>query len=146
MALFLWKKSYEIGVSEIDMQHRHLVGIINELSDAMMNKVGYRSVPHVLEKLEEYIQLHFTTEEEIMHKLQYPALAEHRQEHLDMTKKVLEFKKRFLKSQELGAAELLDFLCSWLKNHIAVSDKGLGTYILRSGGTQPSTPPEHAKD
>ena len=38
MPLFLWKKNYEIGIAEIDTQHRNLVGIINGLSDAMMNK------------------------------------------------------------------------------------------------------------
>ena len=61
MPLFLWKRSYEIGVAEIDVQHRRLVGFINELSDAMMVKQGHRAVPHVLEELIDYIQLHFTT-------------------------------------------------------------------------------------
>jgi hemerythrin len=66
MPIFLWKKSYEIGIAEIDNQHRNLVGIINELSDAMMNRKGYIIVPKILEKLVDYIQFHFTTEEEIM--------------------------------------------------------------------------------
>ena len=65
MPLFLWKKSYEIGIDEIDNQHRKLVGIINELSDAMMVQKGYKAVPHILEQLTDYIQFHFTTEEEI---------------------------------------------------------------------------------
>ena len=63
MTLFLWKRSYEIGIAEIDMQHRRLVGFINELSDAMMMQQGHRTIPHVIEELVEYIQLHFTTEE-----------------------------------------------------------------------------------
>ena len=49
MPLFLWKKNYEIGIAEIDTQHRNLVGIINGLSNAMMNKKGYVIVPHILE-------------------------------------------------------------------------------------------------
>ena len=40
MPLFLWKKSYEIGIAENDTQHRNLVGIINELPDAMMTQKG----------------------------------------------------------------------------------------------------------
>ena len=89
MPLFLWKKSYEIGIAENDTQHRNLVGIINELSDAMITKKGYIVVPHILEKLEDYIQSHFTTEEEIMRDTKYPALDEHCQEHLAMTTKVI---------------------------------------------------------
>ena len=136
MPLFLWKKSYEIGVAEIDMQHRHLVGIINNLADAMMSKVGYRSVPLVLDELEAYIQLHFTTEEELMHDVNYPALAEHRQEHLGLTRKVLAFKKTYQQDQQFNPVELLDFLCNWLKNHIAVSDKALAKFV-RKGHKQP---------
>ena len=103
MPLFLWKKSYEIGIAEIDTQHRNLVGIINELSDAMMNQKGYKVVPHIIEKLVNYIQLHFTTEEEIMRETKYPDLDEHCQEHLAMTTKVAEFKRNYAMNHETDA-------------------------------------------
>ncbi|GEM_PF-3807631 len=48
------------------MQHRRLVGLINELSDAMMVKRGHMSIQRVLVGLVDYIQVHFTTEEEVM--------------------------------------------------------------------------------
>ena len=48
MLLFLWKKNYEIGIAKIDTQLRNLVGIINGLSDAMMNKKGYVIVTYIL--------------------------------------------------------------------------------------------------
>ena len=129
MPLFLWKKSYEIGIAEIDTQHRNLVGIINELSDAMMNQKGYTVVPHILEKLVDYIQFHFTTEEEIMRETKYPALDEHCQEHLAMTTKVIEFKRDYAKNHEINVVEVLNFLCDWLKEHIVVSDKKLKAHI-----------------
>ncbi|MDG5469228.1 bacteriohemerythrin [Deltaproteobacteria bacterium IMCC39524] len=129
MPLFLWKKSYEIGLTEIDTQHRNLVGIINELSDAMMNQKGYTVVPHILEKLVDYIQFHFTTEEEIMRDTKYPALDEHCQEHLAMTTKVIEFKRAYAKNHEINVVEVLNFLCDWLKEHIVVSDKKLKAHI-----------------
>ncbi len=129
MPLFLWKKSYEIGLAEIDTQHRNLVGIINELSDAMMNQKGYTVVPHILEKLVDYIQFHFTTEEEIMRDTKYPALDEHCQEHLAMTTKVIEFKRAYANNHEINVVEVLNFLCDWLKEHIVVSDKKLKAHI-----------------
>jgi len=131
MPLFLWKRSYEIGVAEIDVQHRRLVGFINELSDAMMVKQGHRAVPHVLEELIDYIQLHFTTEEELMQRVKYPALDEHCQEHLEMTKQILQFKARYYREQDLSPSELLGFLCEWLKVHILDSDKEFGGYQRR---------------
>lgn len=129
MPLFLWKKSYELGIAEIDTQHRNLVGIINELSDAMMNQKGYTVVPHILEKLVDYIQFHFTTEEEIMRDTKYPALDEHCQEHLAMTTKVIEFKRAYANNHEINVVEVLNFLCDWLKEHIVVSDKKLKAHI-----------------
>ena len=129
MPLFLWKKSYEVGIAEIDVQHRRLVGFINELSDAMMVKQGHRAVPHVLEELIDYIQLHFTSEEGLMQEMNYPALDEHCQEHLEMTKQILEFKARYSRDHDLSPSELLAFLCEWLKDHILASDKELGKYL-----------------
>ena len=129
MPIFFWKKSYEIGIDEIDEQHRQLVAIINELSDAMMNRRGYLTVPHILERLGDYIQFHFTNEEEIMRETKYPALDEHCQEHLAMTTKVLEFKRNYSKDHEINASEVLNFLCDWLKEHIVVSDKKLKAHI-----------------
>ena len=121
MPLFLWKKSYEIGLTEIDTQHRNLVGIINELSDAMMNQKGYTVVPHILEKLVDYIQFHFTTEEEIMRDTKYPAL--------EMTTKVIGFKRACAKNHEINVVEVLNFLRDWLKEHIVMSDKKLKANI-----------------
>lgn len=131
MPIFLWKKSYEIGVADLDMQHRHLVGLINELSDAMMLKQGFRAVPHVLDELVDYIQLHFTTEEAAMRDAHYHGLPGHSQEHLDLTGQVLEFKAEYASAHDLDPGELLTFLCDWLKIHILVSDNAFGRYLLR---------------
>lgn len=135
MSLFLWKKSYETGMPDIDVQHRRLVGMINELSDAMLMQKGQRTVPHILEELVDYIQLHFSTEEAVMLKTSYPDMEEHSQAHLDLTRQVLEFKGRFDAEHELDSGELLNFLCEWLKNHIMVSDREFGKYVrsIKSG-------------
>lgn len=128
MPLFLWKKSYEIGLPEIDVQHRRLVGMINELSDAMLERKGQRAVPHILDELVDYIQLHFTTEESAMQARQYPALDQHSKAHLELTRKVLAYKDRYAREHDLNTPELLDFLCGWLKDHIMVSDKDFGRF------------------
>lgn len=127
--LFLWKKSYEIGVAEIDMQHRRLVGMINELSDAMMERRGQRAVKHVLDELKDFIVEHFETEESVMEKSGYPDLPQHRIKHVELTRQVLEFREKARGDQQLEAIELLDFLCDWLRNHMMVFDKEVGKYL-----------------
>ncbi len=132
MTLYMWNKRYEIGIAEIDAQHRHLVEIINELSDAMMEKKGYIAVPNILEHLADYSKLHFTTEERHMHEMNYPALAEHCQEHLDLTRKVLEFRKGCSTDHDPSSGELLNFLRDWLTSHIITSDQKIGKHYKYS--------------
>lgn len=132
--LFLWRKSYEIGVAEIDMQHRRLVGMINELSDAMMERRGQRAVKHVLAELKDFIVEHFETEESVMEKSGYPDLPQHRIKHVELTRQVLEFREKARGDQQLEASELLDFLCDWLRNHMMVFDKEVGKYLKDFNG------------
>ena len=131
MSLFLWKKSYEIGVAEIDMQHRKLVGMINELSDAMLEKRGYRAVPHILEELADYVKLHFSDEEKLMEKYNFPDAPRHLLAHEAFARKVVDFKEAYELEEDLDVRELLDFLCGWLKNHITVNDKAIARHIRR---------------
>jgi hemerythrin len=129
MQLFPWKDVYEIGIPEIDQQHRHLVGIINELSDAIIAQTGHETARHVLEKLLDYIQLHFTTEEEHMRRVNFPALDEHCQMHLEMTGEVLDLSENHSENLEASPSELLGFLCTWLDNHILGSDMEFGSFL-----------------
>lgn len=78
----MWKKSYDIKVAEIDILRRRLVGLINELSVAMMSRPGFRALHRVLNELINYIQRHFATEEALMQEVNYSGLDEHHQEHL----------------------------------------------------------------
>lgn len=64
-----------------------------------------------------------------MRKGDYPALDEHCQEHLAMTRDVLEFRKNYSESHKVSPSEVLGFLCDWLKNHILVSDMELGRFL-----------------
>ena len=128
--LFLWKKSYELKIPEIDVQHRRLVGMINELSDAMMQQQGYRVVSHIIGEMVEYVELHFSTEETLMSEHGYPGFDDHHRVHLDLTNKVKEFKTQYESGeQDVSPQEILDFLCDWLRNHIMVDDKKFGEFL-----------------
>jgi hemerythrin len=94
-----------------------------------MMQQGHRAIPHVLEELVNYIQLHFTTEEAAMRKADFPGFESHRLEHLDMTGKVLELREKYLREHALDSGEVLNFLCDWLRNHIMVNDKKFGNFL-----------------
>ncbi len=94
----------------------------------MMVKQGYRKAPEILDRLLDYIQIHFSAEENLMHQMSYPELEKHSETHLDLTEKVLGLSKGYTKEGELDPCELLDFLCAWLKEHITITDKQFGKF------------------
>ena len=131
MPLFHWKRSYEIGVNEIDMQHRQLVGMINELFEAMKEGQGPTVVDEILDQLVDYVQLHFSTEERYMQTHYYPDLEEHERQHLDMTRHVVELIASHRAGKGVKTPDLMNFLRDWLVDHISVEDKKFGAFLKK---------------
>lgn len=67
-----WRKSYEIGVEEIDSQHKELFKRIRDLLDACSQNKGRQEVSKMIDFLEEYVDIHFTSEEKLHVKNLYP--------------------------------------------------------------------------
>jgi|WetSurMetagenome_2_1015567.scaffolds.fasta_scaffold55709_3 hemerythrin len=133
MAFIEWNNSYSVGVNEIDMQHQKLVNMINELHDAMLLGKGKDLLGKIVNGLIDYAQLHFTTEEKYFDQFKYPDKGPHKKEHSDFTLKIAEFKTGF-DSGKLGLSiNVMDFLSSWLRNHIMVVDKKYGPFLNEKG-------------
>jgi len=64
----------------------------------------------------------------------YPAAAAHKKEHDDLTKQVLDVKKKFQEGATATLSmEVLNFLRKWLLNHIQGSDKKYGPHLNAKG-------------
>lgn len=70
MRTFNWNSNFEIGVEEVDEQHKELVKIINNYSELLSsNSETIESIDKTLEKLITYTKFHFREEEALMHKV-----------------------------------------------------------------------------
>lgn len=132
MPLFIWKPSYEMDVPEIDLQHRQLVGLINELYEAMKEARGQAVLDHILDELQMYIQDHFETEEKYMRKHRYPEFETHREEHRSLGTQVIALQELREQEGKISTPELMSFLCTWLRDHLAGADKDFGNYLQRT--------------
>ncbi len=130
MDLIAWEDSLSVGVSEIDNQHRRLIGFINQLADFM---VGGKDIENplqsVLSGLFNYTVYHFFTEEQIMENVGYPNYDAHRAAHINLTATVIVFLDRFIRGEQNIHQEVFSFLKQWLLEHIRVTDKELGDYL-----------------
>ncbi|MCK7535050.1 MAG: hypothetical protein MZV63_30705 [Marinilabiliales bacterium] len=63
VAVILWNESLELGIEEIDEQHRVIVGMINELDRAIQRGDATGTANRIVQGLISYGHIRFTTEE-----------------------------------------------------------------------------------
>jgi len=134
-----WTADLSVGVESIDAQHKQLFKIVNDLLDAMRLGKGKGEVAKVLGFLERYVVEHFGDEERAMARQQYPGYAGHKAEHESFIKDLLNLKGQHAAGGPNIALviEVNNRVCTWLRNHIACTDKALGNFIA-------SRPPSRA--
>lgn len=123
MAFVEWKDKFSVGISKCDNQHKGLIEILNNLHSYMKQGKGKKVIGDTISELILYTQEHFKTEEELFEKYEYPDKRTHITEHSKFVIKVSDFKTDFESGQILISVNLLQFLKTWLFNHISVSDK-----------------------
>ena len=123
MELISWKDSLNIGVVEIDEQHKKLVGIINKLFDAMSQGKSKEVLLAVFGELSNYVVTHFGLEEKYMKQFGYDNYEDHKQEHKFFIDKLNEFKIKYNNGSATLTLDLLNFLKDWLLKHILGTDR-----------------------
>lgn len=112
----------KLDITVIDDQHRKLVNLINDLIDMEAIQTDTQAIPQALEALSDYIFVHFQAEEEMMKAAEYPALAEHHDQHAEFVKKVIQFNQQYRNGAENLGADMLVYLRTWLIEHIKGED------------------------
>lgn len=121
MAYIEWTPALDIGVREIDEQHRRLVGLINSLHEA--GATGGTGSAGILGELAAYAATHFALEEGYFERFGYAEAAPHKAEHAAFAARVEAFRADFVAGKTGLDAELLAYLRSWLTAHISFKDR-----------------------
>ncbi len=123
-----WQKEYELNIPVIDEQHKGLVDLINQITEAKKNNQAYEIVRDVMFKLVDYTKVHFKYEEEHMSLNQYPKLVFHNAQHHSLINHII----TLLTQMKNGRTDVLDeihsMLSNWLIKHILREDKLYGSY------------------
>jgi len=131
--LIAWGPSYMIGIGVVDSQHKVLVDLINKIHKLRMSGENVQAMIPVYEELISYTQKHFSDEEVLQQKAQYPDFSNHKQIHIKFVNKMKEFGEE-LKSGKLQAADLMRFLGDWLIGHIQGTDTKYVPYVKKVTG------------
>jgi hemerythrin len=134
MTVLEWSQDLSVGIKQFDEHHKVLIGYINQLQDAMQVGKGKEALGKILDALIEYTGNHFTAEETLMMKCNYPGYMAHKKEHANLTATVLELQKKFKSGQSALSVETIHFLREWLTHHIMGTDKLYGPYLNKTTG------------
>ncbi len=128
-----WHPELETGHAAIDLDHRTLLEALNRLQAAMEAGQGREEIGQVLGFLRDYTVSHFSTEEALMLRLQYPKASAHFAAHAELLVKVSDYMSQYRAGAEVSLPGLLGFLRAWLEGHIQVEDKAFGAYLGTRG-------------
>lgn len=123
MAFILWTDKLSVNVEKIDDQHKKLVDMINNLSDAMSQGKGKDVIEKIICELEDYAAEHFAAEEKYLDKFHFFDRLYHKEKHKAFINKVSEFSAEYKNGNVTLSLSVMGFLKDWLINHIVGEDK-----------------------
>lgn len=121
MKAISWRDEYSVGVAEMDLQHQKLLAMIGRLVDEQHRLTDQKTVAELLTAMTEYAAEHFRAEEYLMAEYGYDHNDRQVLQHQAFIQKTQEFMNASVGPNILSNA-LLDYLNSWLINHILHED------------------------
>ncbi|WP_167730440.1 bacteriohemerythrin [Terasakiella sp. SH-1] len=117
-----WDDYLSTGISVIDMDHKILLGLINQVFDVEQEDDDTK-LTLILESLVDYVDEHFKREEVLMQICGYKNIEEHKAIHRQITDTVQGLFKIYQTNPSLVNIDgFQSFLAAWLPNHILNED------------------------
>jgi hemerythrin len=110
------------GVVVIDEQHVKIVEYVNRLDDVMDRKCDSETILEAIDKVVAYTIYHFSYEESMLEKANYPFLKAHKRVHELFARRLSEYQERF-KAGEHIAEEFHMVMTDWLIKHVEYDDR-----------------------
>lgn len=128
-----WNDNYTVKVSELDEQHKKLIKMINELSEAMTQGKGKEIIKPILQGLVSYTRVHFQNEEKYFQQFNYSDSSQHISQHQAFIQKINEFQNDYNNGNIGLSIKVMNFLSDWLIKHIQGTDKQYSACFNENG-------------
>ncbi len=131
-----WAPAWEIGVQEIDDDHRLLIDQSNALFEALAEARPKAEIMAIVGRMESACWEHFRREEAILREARYEEADEHAAEHRRIERELAKA-VRAMEAAEVSAAEWKAFALSFqstLVNHLLLYDLKYKSHLLWKRG------------
>ncbi len=127
--MYEMKPEYYTGIASIDQEHTRLFELAQETQDLLDNDLlqdKADSLLHLISELIDYTRTHFSHEEEYQKSIGYANLKQHAAQHRAFEARLMAFDLDSIENdyqeQNKTVESLLNFLVTWLVNHILEVD------------------------
>jgi len=131
--IFQWREEFGTNIDEIDDDHKELFKKANQLYEAIHLNEKRSVLEETLDFLIRYTEEHFSREEQLMEKYNFPETEAHKEMHQRLMDEVLEIKKSYRVREIEMDREFVNFLKDWIINHILTEDRKCGPFLLGKG-------------
>jgi hemerythrin len=135
MTYYEWTNDLETGNDLIDSQHKELIQAINNLLNACANGKGRDEISTTVDFLSNYTVKHFSEEELLQDKSQYPDYINHKKLHKDFTRVVKDLAEQIKQDGPslILVGKVNSHIGDWLVNHIKKQDTKVAAHIRTMG-------------
>ena len=126
-----WTKDFEIGVEQIDIEHRNIIENYDKLYTMMQVGLAHTYYKELLDFLKEYVDTHFEHEEQLQLGIGYDRFDAHKEHHDKFKARLYSIMKEHSK-EDISQRDLISislFIKDWLLNHILIEDMKIREFL-----------------
>ncbi len=133
MSLIRWLDSFNIGIADVDQEHKELVHLINLVHERATIADGRGSVEDVLGQIVARVSAHFTHEEGAMLALEFPGYWAHKYDHQRLLDQFSEMIAHYHATRDFDSILLAQRLESWFMVHFRTFDARFHRFVQGGG-------------
>lgn len=126
-----WTPDLEVGVEQIDEQHKIWFEKAANLFEAGKNRRSKEYIGEMLDFLDDYTKKHFADEEKYMLSIDYPGYSEQKAAHTSFIEQLAKLRRDYDESG--GSLSVImnanQMVLNWLVTHISKMDKKIGEFV-----------------
>ena len=135
MPIISWRDQMSLDYPPLDDEHKAFLEVINQASQDL-RRHNITGLDQMFEACYEYVRNHFSLEEDVMERINFPDIDAHVAAHQQFIQNIAEFRQAYETAATNGkkidvAQKAVAFLSVWFIGHIISRDKTLKPYLVR---------------
>jgi hemerythrin len=125
MSLIEWKDEFNLGIEDVDTDHRALIELINAMHDSVSAAADRATLVEGVTRIYDLVAMHFADEEAYMRETRYMAYAEHKEDHEILLDDLRDIIDQVRSDGGYAEARLSADLEYWFSQHFRTHDARL---------------------